>query len=231
MKDKKSKIENLEMLNVSTFDEGMDIFGEHKSREQVRAEEKERQKAEREALRREMEHRRKMAKENGTVHAKRKDIIVVSAVLAGIILLALLALGNSFRRAKEEQQWLINDLRGHYINADPTASFSTEGPQFEVAEMYFTQNNHLCIEMIISNGTDKVHEIAAIEMEVYDDETGELIAGGRAEIAETVLLEVAGTTPYTFYIAPEHILVSDDATLPATMRCDGSIDSYVVESE
>lgn len=229
MKEKKSKIDNLEMLNVSVYDEGMDIFGEHKTREQVRAEEKERRKAEREALRQEMERRRKQAKEDSTVSAKRKDIVVVSAVLAGIVLLALLALGNSFRRAKEEQQWLIDETRGHYVNADPSPAYSVDGPQFEVTEMYFTQNQHLCIEMLITNGTDKVHELAAIDMQVYDDDSGEMIAGGRAEIAESVMLAVADTVSYTFYIAPEHIFVSEDTALPATMRCDGSIDSYVIE--
>lgn len=231
MKEKKSKIENLEMMNVSVYDEGMDIFGEHKTREQVRAEEKARRIAEREAMRQEMERRRKQAKEESTVTAKRKDIVVVSAVLAGIVLLAVLALGNSFRRAKEEQQWEIDDTRGHYVNADPTPSYSADGPQFEVTEMYFTNNKHLCIEMLITNGTDKVHELAAIDMQVYDDAGGEMIAGGRAEIAEAVTLAVADTISYTFYIAPEHIYVEDTASLPATMRCDGSIDSYVIQAE
>ena len=78
------------------FDEELDIFGEHKSREQVRKEEKQRRKDERQALKEEIVRRRREAKE-GNVPTRRKDVIIISAVLVGIILLGLLALLNSPR--------------------------------------------------------------------------------------------------------------------------------------
>ena len=49
MKEKKQK------LNDMPFDAELEIFGEHKTKEQIRAEEKIRRKEEREALKQEME--------------------------------------------------------------------------------------------------------------------------------------------------------------------------------
>lgn len=228
MKEKKQKQEL--KLNGVPFDEGMDIFGEHKTKEQVRAEEKERRIAERKAMQEEMARRRKEAKEKGVVPAKRKDIIVVSAVLVGIVLLCLLALGNSFLKAKEEQKWKINETRGHYLNTAASPEMSGEGPKADVAEAYFTQNNHLCVKLVISNGTDRMRDIEAIDVAVYNYDTDELIAGGKAAI-EDLVVEVAGTESYTFYISPEHIHVEDTVALPDILSFEISIDHTPVEAE
>ena len=228
MKENKKK-SNLDLkLNGVSFDEGMDIFGEHKTKEQVRAEEKERRIAERKALKEEMIRRRKEAKESGVVPAKRKDIVVVSLVLVGIILLCLLALGNSFRKAKEEQQWKINESRGHYVNTEARPEMSGEGPKADVAEAYFTQNNHLCVQLVISNGTDRMRNIEAIDVAVYNYDTDELIAGGKAAI-EDLVVEVAGNATYAFYIAPEHIHVDDSTALPKILSFEISIDHTPIE--
>ena len=228
MKENKKK-QNLDLkLNGVAFDEGMDIFGEHKTKEQVRAEEKERRIAERKAMKEEIARRRKEAKESGVAPAKRKDIIVVSAVLVGIVLLCLLALGNSFRKAKEEQKWQINETRGHFVNAEARPEMSGEGPKADVSEAYFTRNNHLCVQLMISNGTDRMRNIEAIDVAVYNYETEELIAGGKASI-EDLVVEVAGYETYAFYIAPEHIHVDDSTALPKILSFEISIDHTPVE--
>ena len=226
----KEKKQNLKINGVS-FDEELEIFGEHKTKEQVRAEEKARKKAEREALKQEIQRRRQEAKESGTAPAKRKDIIVVSAVLAGIVLLCVLALGNSFWRAEQSQQWKINEARGHYTNADAYPAMSGDGPKADIKEAYFTTNNHLCVELLISNGTDKLIDIEAIDVALYDYNTDELIAGGKATLQEDLIVAVAGVSSYTFYIAPEHIHVDETTPLPEVLSFTVSIDSvpYVAE--
>ena len=230
-KNKKKQIADLDLkLNGVSFDEGMDIFGEHKTKEQVRQEEKERRIAERKALQEEMARRRKEAKESGVAPAKRKDIIVVTAVLVGIVLLCLLALANSFRNAKEAQKWKINESRGHYQNAAASPDMSGDGPKADVSEAYFTQNNHLCVKLVINNGTDRMQEIKAIDVAVYDYNTDELIAGGKAEI-EDLIVEVAGKETYTFYIAPEHIHVDVTTPLPDILSFEIAIDHLAVEAE
>lgn len=223
--------ENKQKLNGVPFEEELEIFGEHKTREQVRAEEKARKKAEREALKQEMERRRKEAKESGVAPAKRKDIIVVSAVLAGIVLLCVLALGNSFWRAAKNQEWKINEARGHYTNAAADPDMSGEGPKADVSEAYFTANHHLCVELMISNGTDRVMNIEAIDVAVYDYTDDTLIAGGKAALPEDLIVEVAGVQTYTFYIAPEHIHVDETTPLPDEIFFEISIDSIPIEVE
>ncbi len=223
--------ENKQKLNGVPFEEELEIFGEHKTREQVRAEEKERKKAEREALKQEIARRRKEAKESGVAPAKRKDIIVVSAVLAGIVLLCVLALGNSFWRANKDQQWKINETRGHYVNAQASPAMSSDGPKADVSEAYFTANNHLCVELMISNGADRMVDVEAIDVAVYNYETDELIAGGKAALPEDLIVEVAGVQTYTFYISPEHIHVDETIPLPEVIYFEISIDSVPVEAE
>lgn len=223
--------ENKQKLNGVPFDEELEIFGEHKTKEQVRTEEKERKKAEREALKQEIARRRREEKESGTVPAKRKDILVVSAVLVGIVLLCVLALGNSFWRANESRQWKINEARGHFQKADARPDMSSEGPKADVSEAYFTDNNHLCVELLFSNGTDRMVDIDTIDVAVYNYETNEMIAGGKATLPEDLIVEVAGVQSYTFYISPEHIHVDETASLPELITFEVSVTHHAVEAE
>lgn len=222
--------ENKKSMNTPLFDEELEIFGEHKTREQVRAEEKARRKEEREALKKEIQRRRQEAKE-GKIPTRRKDIIVVSAVLVGIVLLCVLALANSFRRDKESKEWLINEARGHFVKTNASPEMSGEGPKADVSEAYFTNNGHLCVKMIISNGTDHVLRVDALDVKAYDYATDEMLAGGKTELEEELTIMVAGTETYTFYIAPEHILVDEKTSLPELVSFWINIDHSPVEVE
>ena len=228
MKDNKNtkKTEQDVPFGGVTFDESLEIFGEHKTKEQVRAEEKARKKEEREALKAEMARRRQAAKEGGAP-TKRKDFIAVSAVILAIILLCVLALGNSLIRGEEARGWEMDADRGYIYKDDCNPEQSGEGPMSDILEVYFTQNNHLYVNIAISNGTDKPVRITAVDVAVYNDETGELIAGGKATVEEDVIVQVAGVTYYPFYISPEHIQVAEDASLPEVCSFDIVLDSVV----
>lgn len=223
--------ENKKKLNGVPIEEELEIFGEHKTREQVRAEEKERKKAEREALKQEVIRRRKEAKESGTVSAKRKDVIAVSAVLVGIVLLCVLALGNSSWKAAKTQKWAIDEARGHYVNSAANPEMSGEGPKADVSEAYFTSNRHLCVKLLFSNGTDHMQKIEVIDVSVYDAATDTMIAGGKATLPDELIVPVAGVEDYTFYISPEHIHVDDTASLPEALIFEVSVDHVAVEAE
>ena len=228
MKDSK-KTKNSEQdftLNGVPFDESLEIFGEHKTKDQLRAEEKARKKAEREALKEEIARRRKEAKEGGAP-TKRKDIIAVTAVVVAIVLLCVLALGNSLLRGEEARGWEMDTERGYIYKDDCNPEQSGEGPMSDILEVYFTQNNHLYVNIAISNGTDKPVQITAVDVAVYDDETGELIAGGKATVEETFVVNVADVAYYPFYISPEHIQVAADASLPEVCSFDILLDSVV----
>ena len=224
MKENKKKIESL------PFDEELDIFGEHKSREQVRKEEKQRRKDERQALKEEIKRRRREAKE-GNVPTRRKDVIIISAVLAGIVLLCVLALLNADRKNKEDKAWTIDESRGYYVDEDAYPEMSGEQPLAALSEAYFTQNGHLCLNLLISNGTDKMMQINALEIQAFDYATGEQFAGGVVTLEEKLVIEVAGVEAYTVYIAPEHVLKGEDYKLPETVSLTIYFDSEPVEAE
>lgn len=216
MKEKNVKIENLDRLDNLSIDEGMDIFGEHKTREQVLAEEKQQKKEQREALRQEMKRRREAAKGEGKP-ARRKDIVVVSVVMACILLLGALALFNSFRTAKEEEEWTIDESRGHFIDEGAEPQMSGAWATAAVAEAYYTKNGHLYVKMLISNYTANVIQLGAVDIEAFDyseGEVGEQIAGGRIPLEQPITLQLADTLVEEFYISPEHIMADKDAKLP-----------------
>lgn len=223
MKDTKKTIVTEEDITAS-FDEALDIFGEHKTKEQVRAEEKARKKAEREALRAEVKRRREEAKNGGTPTTK-KDIIAVAAVVVAIVLLCVLALANSLVRSNESVGWEMNADRGYIYKEDCDPEQSGEGPMADVLETYFTNNGHLYVNLAISNGTDKPVRITAVDVAVYDNDTGELIAGGKATIEEEFVVNVADVSYYPFYISPEHVQVDEDMSLPEVCSFDILVDS------
>lgn len=222
--------ENKQKQNDSLYDEELDIFGEHKTREQVRAEEKVRRKEEREALKQELKRRRQEVKE-GNIPSRRKDIIVVSAVLAGIVLLCVLALFTNFSKEEKSKEWAINEDRGHFVDEKAQPVMSGDQPEAAVTEAYFTNNGHLCIEMSISNGTNKVLSIDAMDVSAYNYLTGECIGGGKAELEEPLTILLAGVESYTFYIAPEHIQIGEKESVPELMSFDITMDYHAVEEE
>lgn len=206
------------------FDAEMEIFGEHKTKEQIRAEEKIRKQQEREALKQEMERRRQAAKEDSGVPARRKDVITVTVVTVLIVLLSVLALTINSCRAEKNWGWDINTNRGHFIKTDASPEMSGDGPMADVSEAYFTNSGHLCVEMLISNGTAKMISVNAIDVSAYNYSTDELIGGGRAVLEEPLIIDVAGVAGYTFYIAPEHIAVGESAVIPELMTFTIAID-------
>lgn len=227
VKKNKATVENTDSL---LFDESLEIFGEHKTRQQIKAEEKARKQAEREALKAEMEKRRRAAKEGGAP-AKRKDIIVVVAVVVAIVLLCMLALGNSLLKGKEDRQWEIDEARGYILKENCSPEISSEGPTADVLECYFTQNNHMYIEVAVRNGTDKPVRIDAVDIVVKDNDTGDMIAGGKVFVEEEWILEVMDLAYYPIYIAPEHLTVDADYTLPEVCSFDFLIDATPVTVE
>ena len=224
---KNNKIDNLdqmELMDGISYDEGMDLFGAHKTREQIKKEERQRKKEERAALRAEMQKRRKAAKEEAP-SAKRKDILAVGLVLLAIVLLCGLALGNSLLRGNENRAWECDDARGYILKTDANPQMSGEGPMADVLEVYFTNNDHMYLELVISNGTDKPVRIDAVDVVVCDNDTEQTIAAGKVILEEELVIPVSDIDYYAFYISPEHIMVDGDTRLPETCSFDIRIDS------
>ena len=226
MKENKNqkKIDNL------PFDEGMDIFGAHKTREEVRAEEKARRKEEREALAQELKRRRQGVKD-GAVSTRRKDVLIVCIVLAALVALCMVSLFINFVPEKEDVEKAMNETRGHYVDENAEPELSTEGPMADVSEAYFTNDGHLCVKLLIGNGTDKVRRIEDITIYVYDY-NGDKIAAGTVSLAEEDLtLLLMEQVEKELYIAPELLLVDDSYQLANTESFEINITSTPIESE
>ena len=223
-KKNNDKIQNMEQMELFTssgasFEDNLDIFGEHKTRQQLKAEEKARKKAERESLKKEMKKRSQSAETKGT-KATRGDIIAVTAVLVSIVLLCGLALGNSLLRSKDDRQWEHDESRGYILKTDYNPEISAAGPKADVLEVYFTNNNHLYVEIAIRNGTDKPVRIDTIDVVVSDDATGDQIAAGKVELQEELIIPVMDIVYYPVYVAPEHLFVDKDTPLPEVCAFD-----------
>lgn len=133
--------------------------------------------------------------------------------------------------AEEIVAWYMDESRGHFMDEAATPELSGEGPMAAVSESYFTQNGHLCVELLISNGTEQPISIRTLDVAAYDFTTGELIGGGEVELEEPLDIAVAGIEPYAVYVAPEHLLVEETAVLPDLMSFDVTIDYQSIDAE
>ena len=193
---------------LQTGTDDIEIFGAHKTSEQIKAEEKARKKAEREALRRELEARRAAAKEG--VKARRFDLWSVVIVLAAIVLLGAAALVLQFSRAAKMEAFERDESRTTYFYAeDATPELADDGVTAAVSEVYFTNGGYLAVHLVLGNGTANAMALEALEVTLINGEDQQ-IAGGYAKVPNSITIPVGGTETYTFYISPEHITLNDD---------------------
>ncbi len=194
-------------LNGVPADE-LEIFGEHKTREQVLAEEKERKKQEREAMRRVAKARREAAKDGPAT--KRKDVITISIVLVAILAICVAALALQFVQASKQEKFEQDETRTYFYNPDAKPEMTEDGLRGAITAAYYTKGGYLAVEMILGNGSADDLLLMDIDVTLFN-EAGDQIASGFAEVADSeVVVEAGGTTDYTFYISPAHISIKDD---------------------
>lgn len=199
-----------EEQNKKTAAEELEIFGEHKSREQVRAEERARKQAEREALKAEIKARRQQ-KKSGTDTTRRKDILVVSIILVSIVVLCVAALALQFIQEQRQERFLQDDTRESYFyDGDATPDMSDEGITAAITQAYYTKGGYLCVQMVLGNGTASEMSLDAIEVLLTNEAEEQIASGYTADVSDDYTIEAGGTNDYTFYISPEHITIKDD---------------------
>lgn len=196
-----------ERISITNTDD-IEIFGAHKSREQIKAEEKARKQAEREALRREMEARRAKAKNGDT--PRRYDAWTVMVAVAAIVVLGVGALALQFSRTAKNERFQRDDTRATYFyveNAKP--EMADDGVTAAVSEAYFTKGGYLCVQLVLGNGTAESMQLEALEVILVNGEEQQ-IASGYAQVSDALVIPTQGTETYTFFISPEHITLKDD---------------------
>ena len=193
-----------------TGTDDIEIFGAHKTREQIKAEEKARKQAEREALRREMEARRTAAKTAAATTPRRFDVWSVVIVMVAIVLLGAGALALQFGRVAKEEQFQRDETRTEYFSsAAATPEMADDGVTAAVTEVFHTKGGYLCVRMLLGNGTANAMELNGMEVILVNAEEQQ-IAGGYADITSGFVVSAGGTEEYTFFISPEFITLPED---------------------
>lgn len=190
--------------------EEFEIFGEHKTKEQIKAEEKARKAAERKAMLEAAKARRDAA--NAPVGtARRRDVLTVAMVLFLLVALCAAMLGVQFYQEAQSNRFNRDEENpAYYLNETVKPEMSEEGITSAVNEIYYTKGGHIAVRMTLGNGTDQHLRLVDIEVKL-EKQDGTLIAGGYATVESEVVILTNYTTEYTFYISPEHIQTPVDA--------------------
>lgn len=194
----------------TTTDE-FEIFGEHKTKEQIKAEEKARKAAERKALVEAAKARREAANTPTGTKSRRRDVVTVAVVVTVLVALCVAMLGfQIYQEEKNNRFTRDEDNAAYYLDETAEPEMSEEGIMGAVNEIYYTKGGHIAVRMTLSNGTDQHLRLVDIEVKL-EEQDGTLIAGGYAQVESEVVILTNYTTDYTFYISPEHIKNPVDA--------------------
>lgn len=204
----------LDKRTASAQEEEFEIFGAHKTREQIKAEEKARKQAEREALRRELKERH-TTKTKGGNEARRFDGWTVAIALVLIVLLGVGAMVMQFSRSAEMEQFQRDESRPSWVGGTPKDE--TENTLSGAAtEAFYTRGGHLAVVMTLTNKSNVDLQFAAVEATVMNGDQ-QIVAQGYAQIPQVIVVPAQGTDTYTLYISPEHIQLKEDPLTTATI--------------
>ncbi len=207
--------------------EEIELFGAHKTKDEVKADEKARKAKERAALKAEAAARRQAAKESGV---KNREMVPVFIVCGIIVVLCVVLLVIQFNRADDSVAWERNEALGEgfsYVEVAPT--LSEEDITYNLVEAYYTNNGHLRLRMILGNGDQYPSELSQLKVDLWNEDTAadESYSAGGVIVAEegAVIIPAEGTTEYVCYIAPEHLSIKDDplAYLHSEMEFSGYV--------
>ena len=198
----------------------IEIFGKHKTREEIKKEEKARRAAERKALREEATRRRKQAKEGAP---NSREMIPVFIVCGVIVVLCLLLLVIQFTRVSESEKFDRDESNtAYYLDNSEQPEKLEDRIDGVVNEMYYTKGGYIAVRMTMSNGSDQHLRVTKIDVS-FAEKDGTYVAGGIITPTEEVVILTKSTTEYTFYIAPEHITkkVTDFHELEYSFSAEG----------
>ena len=206
-----------DMVN-ELHDDNIEIFGEHKTREEIKAEEKSRKQAERESMRRVAKARRDAVASAGG-GATKKEIVTTAVAVGLILVLAVAALVVPFyRQHLREQEAAAFDIevgRTYFINADATPTMNDEGVHAALTGAYYTQGGYIKVQLLLGNGTDTALQVESLDVVLYNDEAdiaSAKILDPTEDEGDGPLTVAAGETEYyEFFVHPDHVLLPDDS--------------------
>ncbi len=221
--------EELEKVSTETQETAPEIFGQSKSRDEIKAEEKAakaaKRAAEKEASKALRAQKKAMPKE------KRTDVMVVAGILAAVVLLCGVALGVQFAKEKRAARFERNEkFESWFMDADATPELADDGVTAAVYQAYYTNGGYLAVEMVLGNGTKWEQHPEAISIKLSNGETEKVIADGKTtDVSESYTIPAGENKTYTLYISPEHVLIKDDPL--STISYSITVDAVAVDME
>lgn len=192
----------------------IELFGEHKTREQIKAEEKVRKEAERKAMREVAKARREAAKQGGG-DSTRRDVILVAVVMAVILLLGVAALAFQFLGVQESEAFDQDENRTVFVNEEAMPEEDPDGVTAALTHAYFTKGGYLCVRLLLANGTEWDVRVDSVDIVLYNATdtiaSAKVVGPTEADSGDPFEISSEANRYYEFYIAPEHIFLKDDS--------------------
>lgn len=214
-------------------EQNLDIFGQSKSREEIKAEAKAakaaKRAAEKEAAAQRRANRQLIPKE------KRTDLVVISCILGAMVLLIpLLLFINHLSEAKQARFEMDDTRESYFLDTAAAPELADDGITAAIYRAFYTKGGYLAVEMILGNGTKYEQHLSAISVELRNGDDEKVIASGKTtSVSESYTIAAGKTREYTLYISPEHIKIKDDplSTISYTITADGVAVGDAVEPE
>ncbi len=208
-----------------TPNEEIELFGAHRTKAQIKADEKARKAKERAAIKAEVAARRK---EGMSGHPALKEMLPVLIVTGIIVVLCVVLLVIQFNRVEENAAWQRNEAyESWFTDVEVAPTLTDEGISANIVEAYYTNNGHLMLRMILGNGCEEDMQLESLVIDLWNEDDA-YIGGGKITVSNEVIMVPAGdSTGYTCYIAPEHLSIKDDPLTTLTYNIDitGSSDA------
>ncbi|MBQ6848752.1 MAG: hypothetical protein IJN76_01705 [Clostridia bacterium] len=209
-----------ERIQLNDIDD-IEIFGAHKTREQIKAEEKARKQAEREALRREIEARRQAQKQGDA--PRRFDTWTVVIALAFIVVLGVVAVVNTILQTAENEKFMRDETRPGWV-ASSIEDNAAEELVGVATEAYYSKGGYLIVCLRITNQAPTSQVFEAVEVTIVNGEE-QVVASVLAPIPEVIEIPAQGEYTYQLPIRPDLIQIKDDPLTSAVIYVDATPDS------
>lgn len=223
--------ERKNVVNERPDSDEVELFGRHKTKAEIKADEKIRKAKERAALKEEMVARRKEAR---TGHPAAKEMLPVFIVCGIVVVLCALLLIIQFHRAAEQtekKEQVIevtgeerDESKGYFKDVEVAPTLSDKGINAKLVEAYYTLDGRLYTRMILGNGTKEDMYLDRVEITLKNGD-GELIGDGDIQVnKEPVVVPADGSVNYKCFISSEDLEITDDSlyTLDWNIKCYGA---------
>lgn len=223
--------ERKNVVNERPDSDEVELFGKHKTKAEIKADEKIRKAQERAALKEEMAARRKEAR---TGHPAAKEMLPVFIVCGIVVVLCALLLIIQFNRAAEqtketEQVTEVSgeerdESKGYFKDVEVAPTLTDQGINAKLVEAYYTIDGRLCTRMILGNGTKEDMYLDSLEIKLNNGDGARIGGGVIMEKKGAVVVPAEGTVNYKCFISSEHLEITDDSlyTLDWNIKCYGA---------